>query len=109
MAQDNAYVNRHNAVRRARGRAAEHDCVDCDQPAAEWSQVHDTDGTHVEDYEPRCIPCHSRYDGIGEQLRVVQRQPEAITRLADFNRTYWTPERRAQWAARTKAQWAAKP
>ena len=39
-------------------------CTDCGGPAAQWSQVHGTDGTDpIAHYQPRCRKCHSKYDG----------------------------------------------
>lgn len=51
------YARAHAAVRHAKGKASEHDCVDCGGQALDWSQIHDTD-----DYEPRCRSCHKKYD-----------------------------------------------
>lgn len=53
---------RHLRVIRARGKAAEHPCVDCGGTARDWSQIHDADPLVVTNYEPRCRRCHRRYD-----------------------------------------------
>lgn len=58
-----AYRTRHDWVRKARGPAADQVCADCGKQAREWSQIHGTDGTAPEDYEPRCSLCHATYDG----------------------------------------------
>ena len=61
------FHRRHADVRLARGRAAEHQCVDCEKQALDWSQVHDTDGTNPhEHYQPRCRSCHKKYDMTDE-------------------------------------------
>lgn len=58
------YRNVHERVRRARGKASEYGCVDdCGRQAEDWSQIHGTDGTDPEHYEPRCRTCHVAYDG----------------------------------------------
>lgn len=61
-----SYRTRHRHVAAARGKAADAgSCADCGGPAEEWSQIHGTDGLSPAGYEPRCIPCHNRYDGKG--------------------------------------------
>lgn len=71
---DNAnYVTMHQRVRRALGKAVLRSCVDCGNPAKHWSynrrgvaEVVDKRGTpyslDVNDYEPRCVSCHKRFD-----------------------------------------------
>ena len=56
------YHDRHRAVVKSRGKAKEHPCADCDNPAESWSQIHGKDGSSIEHYEPRCWPCHHKYD-----------------------------------------------
>lgn len=67
-----SYAAAHDRVRRTRGRASQFQCVDCGQGAAHWSL--DRDSQHIRfengmpystdrnDYQPRCVPCHKRYD-----------------------------------------------
>jgi hypothetical protein len=57
------YRTRHDWVRKARGPAADKVCADCGKQARDWSQIHGTDGTAPEHYEPRCRLCHVAYDG----------------------------------------------
>lgn len=68
------YTALHERVRRARGPARDHSCIDCHQPASEWSYDHlDPNGqvsaegfpfsVKIEHYEPRCSSCHYRFDG----------------------------------------------
>lgn len=63
----------HGRVRAARGDAPEHSCVECGQPADEWSYDH-TDpeplfnergrpySLDVQRYQARCHSCHTRFD-----------------------------------------------
>lgn len=71
------YIAAHQRVYRDNGKASSHGCVDCDQPAREWSYDHldpkalvGTVGT-VEGllysldpahYQPRCKSCHTKFD-----------------------------------------------
>ena len=64
-----------------------HACVDCGQPALDWSLRHDayptyedSDGRYalqVSSYEPRCRSCHTRYDGKVASLGTLARFGEA--------------------------------
>lgn len=66
------YQRKHRAMRKARGKASDQACVDCDRQAHDWSQVHDTDGTDPEaHYEPRCRSCHQKYDVTDERRKAV--------------------------------------
>lgn len=71
------YSAAHGRVRRARGSARSHACDDCGQQAHHWSYNHlDPDellyeyspgkfaaySTSMEFYQPRCVPCHKRFD-----------------------------------------------
>lgn len=66
------YYAMHRRLYRAKGRASDHQCVDCGQAAAHWSYDHSdlnekrgehgpysTDPDH---YLPRCVGCHNRLD-----------------------------------------------
>ena len=69
------YLAAHGRLHRARGPASAHNCVDCRKPAQEWSlKKSATDvkndpingkpfSDNFDDYEPRCTPCHRKYDG----------------------------------------------
>ncbi|CQD07188.1 hypothetical protein BN970_01349 [Mycolicibacterium conceptionense] len=68
-----SYFGLHVRIKVDRGRAAEHDCVDCGGQAAEWSYDHtgvdekvsDTGmaySTDTAQYSPRCKPCHGAFD-----------------------------------------------
>lgn len=66
------YRGAHERVRALRGSASTHSCIDCGTQASHWSYNHNgrhenirdglTYGVDVTDYEPRCIPCHKRFD-----------------------------------------------
>ena len=71
---DAGYPAVHHRVRRDKGTAASHACVDCGKEAAHWSYDHrDPDERRDEEnglayslysihYEPRCVPCHKSFD-----------------------------------------------
>jgi hypothetical protein len=62
----------HGRVRKDRGIPSSHQCIDCGKTAAHWSYDHaDPDeltsekgpySLDVERYQPRCVPCHKRFD-----------------------------------------------
>ena len=71
------YGGMHIRVRRERGPASRYECVDCGQPSFHWSynrrggsaeRVGETAGykaaysVRADDYVPRCVPCHKRFD-----------------------------------------------
>ncbi|AGM12155.1 hypothetical protein M050_gp57 [Streptomyces phage Sujidade] len=64
----------HSRLEREQGRAAERDCVDCEEQAVHWSydgldpnELKSSLGysysTKPDHYQPRCKPCHVRFDG----------------------------------------------
>lgn len=77
---DISYKGVHQRISKARGRASEHLCIDCSRQAAEWSYRGDSPKQKTEqvinkwgiyllayspnplDYDPRCAPCHRKYD-----------------------------------------------
>ena len=68
------YEGAHLRLRSIRGRARDFSCVDCGEPAQEWSYNHDDpnekrmpDGTRPysgdpSHYSPRCLHCHRKMD-----------------------------------------------
>lgn len=71
------YGAAHGRVRTRRGPASNHACADCGEPAQHWSYDHldpnerissrgESKGCAyslvVDHYQPRCVPCHKRYD-----------------------------------------------
>lgn len=74
---DADYGAAHGRVKRDRGKAADHSCVDCSGPARHWSYDHSDPDELVSEsprtkgvaysldpnhYSPRCVPCHKRFD-----------------------------------------------
>lgn len=76
------YYGAHQRLTAQRGRAADHPCADCGQPARHWSYDYDDPqellhrhpgrramlrySTDPEHYVPRCAGCHRRHD-VGHQ------------------------------------------
>lgn len=63
----------HVRIEVQRGKASEHSCVDCGDPAEQWSYNNSGDAERSEDgvgrystelanYDPRCRRCHFRFD-----------------------------------------------
>lgn len=73
LGDDAGYYAMHDRVKRSRGTAKQHQCVDCGTQAQHWSYNH-TDprervaehlgpyGLSGEHYSPRCVRCHKRFD-----------------------------------------------
>jgi len=60
----------HHRVRKARGPASGYVCVDCGQPARDWSTVNPSSDDIRVRFQPRCRRCHRYYDGaVGEGNR----------------------------------------
>lgn len=86
------YLAMHKRVYAAKGRAAEHDCVDCGGEAREWSYnnsgVGEVEGDHaararkysmdVNQYEPRCCSCHRAFDEHPNFMRRSDAANEAV-------------------------------
>lgn len=77
LSDDVDYSAAHGRVRKERGKASRYPCVDCGARAKHWSYDHaDPDertssvertmglafSLNIEHYQPRCVPCHKRYD-----------------------------------------------
>lgn len=100
--EDPSYDTRHDRLRRARGKARVHACVDCGGPADEWSQVHGTDGLNVEtDYVPRCKKDHHAYDRGNWDEGIRKRDVTNISAAATAeNKKRWQdPAHRAKMSA----------
>jgi hypothetical protein len=68
------YARAHHQLRVERGPASALQCVDCDDPAAEWSFEGGADTTgpfaYSEDlsrYVPRCLRCHRKFDAAARR------------------------------------------
>jgi hypothetical protein len=60
----------HHRVNKARGPASGHACVDCGNPAQDWSTVNPSSDDIQVRFQPRCRRCHRHYDGaVGEGNR----------------------------------------
>lgn len=69
-----SYDAAHERVKAGRGSAREHSCVDCGQPASDWSYNGDAEDEQIDQetgcaysptpaaYDARCRPCHQRFD-----------------------------------------------
>ena len=79
------YGARHYRVRTTRGNAASHPCVDCGNPAYDWSQIHGTKGEEPEHYAARCRPCHRLYDESAGESHCRARLTEAQVREIHAN------------------------
>jgi hypothetical protein len=85
------YEAAHIRVKQAKGPAAEWPCIDCGEPAAEWSYDHADNVEYVcskryvlysidpQRYQPRCRTCHKRHDmnrrGVADSKPQTQTNP----------------------------------
>ena len=71
----------HARVAKSRGDAVTHQCVECGEQAAHWSQVHGTTGTDVDqDFRPMCQSCHFKYDDVTKKRKItLQRRKSGVT------------------------------
>lgn len=74
------YTAVHLRLKRERGRAREHTCIECGEPAATWAYDHRDDDYIADDrgrpysldlthYEPLCVPCHNQRDKSAKAVR----------------------------------------
>lgn len=54
----------HEWVKREKGKASEHKCVDCGKKSKDWSNIDHKYKRNLDDYQSRCRKCHRRYDKI---------------------------------------------
>jgi NAD-dependent SIR2 family protein deacetylase len=67
QAADPSYDVWHKRVRKARGPASDYACVDCGEPAEDWSTANPASDDVRVRFQPRCRKCHRRHDGaVGE-------------------------------------------
>jgi hypothetical protein len=72
VGEDVGYSAAHTRVRKKRGDAYNHLCVDCSEPAKQWAYDHSCVSekysdqgpysANTEHYQPMCVPCHKRFD-----------------------------------------------
>ena len=53
----------HKRVKKARGPASGYACVDCGEPAEDWSTVDSASDDILVRFQPRCRKCHRHHDG----------------------------------------------
>jgi hypothetical protein len=53
----------HKRIKNARGPASSYPCVDCGEPAEDWSTVNPFSTDVRVRFQPRCRKCHRYYDG----------------------------------------------
>ncbi len=63
QAANPSYAVWHKRVTKARGPASRYACVDCGQPAEDWSTVSPSSPDVRYRFQPRCRKCHRCYDG----------------------------------------------
>jgi hypothetical protein len=72
------YDGFHRRLRRTKGLASTHQCVECGESAYHWSYDHtDPDqiispkgpfSTDLDRYQPMCVPCHSKFDRSADRV-----------------------------------------
>ncbi len=62
----------HFWVRKEKGQAKRHKCVDCSDRADDWSNVDGKYRRVLEDYEPRCRKCHHKKDDTANRAWVTK-------------------------------------
>jgi hypothetical protein len=101
-----SYQSRHKHTMAIRGKAREYICVACGGPAAEWAQIHDTDGTDPhQHYQPMCKKCHRGYDGWHEMIRDALRARWARIPVEKRNKSL---EVRAKASEALRKRWAGR-
>lgn len=85
------YRSAHKRVARRRGKASEHACASCSEPAFHWSYDHRDPDEFInpatgcpysldpDHYQPKCVPCHLNGDLA---RRAAERAQEAADREA---------------------------
>ena len=75
------YFSFHRRLRKARGSAKDHPCVQCGKPSVHWAQIHDEDPRDFASYVPMCRSCHAKYDIYPDTREKWRRGVETV----------WTP------------------
>jgi hypothetical protein len=111
---DSKEYNRiHREVVKAKGKAKEYLCVDCEKDAMDWSCIKGSSGSHIDDFEPRCRSCHLRYDwtedrsdGLRKLHKGRKRSQETIERIraSALSRPKYTQEYKDNMSKRTKGR-----
>ena len=67
QSQSPSYDVWHNRVKKARGPASDHPCIDCGGQAEDWCTADPGSNDVRVRFQPRCRKCHRRHDGaVGE-------------------------------------------
>lgn len=89
----------HDRLRKERGSASDHPCVDCGKPAQEWSWDNGSSedygtkaiGKSFDEYSPRCKSCHRIKDAAGwahsEETRAKMSAAKTGIPLSEEHRT----------------------
>ncbi|MHA1210843.1 MAG: hypothetical protein ACTSSH_00130 [Candidatus Heimdallarchaeota archaeon] len=56
------YLGKHKRIYKMKGSAKNYKCIDCNKSAEEWSNINHLYSDNPDDYLPRCIKCHRKYD-----------------------------------------------
>src|SRR5689334_18351390 len=79
------YLSAHKAPVNLWGKASEHLCIDCGGQAQQWSYQHTSNdekfcpltgfvySENPEDYAPRCVSCHRKFDYMMEPEKRAER------------------------------------
>lgn len=97
----------HQRVKNLWGPANQYPCIDCSDPAAEWSYDHMDPAElpsrsgpyslHPEFYAPRCVKCHRRFDTerCGRQRKPCRVDGcEKLTHGLGLCNTHWAAHKR---------------
>jgi len=74
----------HKRVRKARGPASGYACVDCGEPADDWSTVDPASNDVWVRFQPRCRKCHRYHDrAVGEGNPRAKLSDEKVRKLRE--------------------------
>lgn len=62
------YERVHKMLRKERGSASEHICIECGNGADQWAYQRGMDPEDFDSYRPMCYRCHNLYDGCRERM-----------------------------------------
>lgn len=108
MDEPSTYAQAHNLVRKTKGKAAEHACVQCGKPAREWalSRERQEEGMvwspNPDDYSPMCRSCHVLYDIPEDRRKDVAAMRGHLGGTALAARRAADPEWAAKFAERMR-------
>lgn len=89
----------HMRVKYTRGYASQYKCVDCFEPAKEWSHLHNTDPGDPVSYMPRCYQCHRDYD------HDIIHSKESRKRNSEAHKKPWSRERHFKQTEQASELW----